>query len=81
MIWSDLMERLYLIECFVQRLTIWINTESKHIFMVVGATAKKHLLGDKTIGFGFGPTRSCVRSTPPLEPFIEAVPADGGEGP
>ena len=30
--------------------------------MVEGVTAKKHPLGDKTILFGFGPTRSCVSS-------------------
>ena len=30
--------------------------------MVEGVTAKKHLLGDKTIVFGFGPTRSRVSS-------------------
>ena len=30
--------------------------------MVEGVTAKKHLLGDRTLGFGFGPTRRRVSS-------------------
>ena len=41
-------------------IVLWADCKST--FMVEGVTAKKHLLGDKTIVFGFGPTRSRVSS-------------------